>query len=485
MLEAGGDVQRFELLLGGRRQASSSAIVVHDKYRGTPAFEVSAASADDTARAVEVAREAMGAPLPAHRRYEILMEAARLLEVRVDEFVTTLIVEGGKPRTASVNEVRRAAETLRWSAEEAKRLTGETIPLDATPNGVGRLALTLREPVGVVAAITPTNSPLNLVAHKVGPALAAGNAVVLKPPQATPVSSLLLQSALVDAGLPPQFLSVVAGPEVGNALLSHPDVDFFNFTGSVRVGAHVRHAAGLRDCLLELGGNSPVVVHSDADVARAAAACASKGFAAAGQACTSVQRIYVHVDLTEEFTRALLGRVEDLGVGDPRRADVDVGPMISVRDAERVDAWIDEAAADGAQVLTPRKRQGALLWPTVLTDVPRSARAYCEEVFGPLVVLETYTELDMALTAANDTPYGLHAAIFTQSLDTAFHAICRLEAGAVLVNEATQWRTEYVPFGGIKKSGSGREGPRYAVEHMTRTKVAMLALESSAGAIDE
>lgn len=478
------ELPRIELSIDGHERATQGTIVVHDKFHDVPAYEVAAADADDTAHAVEVARGAVAEPLPSHRRYEILMEAARGLESRAEELIATLITEGGKPRTASANEVRRSVETLRWSAEEAKRLNGETIPLDATPGGVGRVALTFREPVGVVAAITPTNSPLNLVAHKVGPALAAGNAVVLKPPQATPVSSLLLRDVLEQAGLPPRFLSVVAGPEVGEALLGHPGVDFYNFTGSVAVGERLRATVGLRDCLLELGGNSPVLVHADAQVERAAAACASKGFAAAGQACTSVQRIYVHADVVEDFTRALLAQVERLGVGDPRDAAVQVGPMLSHRDAERVDAWIDEALAAGAQALTARKRQGSLLWPTVLTGVPHHARAYCEEVFGPLVVLEPYTDLDAAIAAANDTPYGLHAAVFTRSLDTAFRAVRALEAGAVLVNEATQWRTEFMPFGGMKHSGSGREGPRYAVEHMTRTKVAMLALESDAGAIN-
>lgn len=482
MTGVANSVRRFELSIGGVPRTGASTIVVKDKYQDVPAFEVVAASAEETAAAVEVGREAVAEPLPSHQRYAILMKAARGLESRVDEFVTTLVKEGGKPRAASANEVRRSVETLQWSAEEAKRLNGETIPLDATPGGVGRLALTIREPVGVVAAITPTNSPLNLVAHKVGPALAAGNAVVLKPPQATPVSSLLLREVLEEAGLPPRFLSVVAGPEVGEALLGHPGVDFYNFTGSVAVGEHLRATVGLRDCLLELGGNSPVLVHADAQVERAAAACASKGFAAAGQACTSVQRIYVHADAVEAFTRALLAEVERLGVGDPRDETVHVGPMLTLRDAERVDAWIDEAVAAGAHVLTPRKRRGALLWPAVLTDVPHQARVYCEEVFGPLVVVEPYTDLDEAINAANDSPYGLHAAVFTESLDIAFRAIRNLQAGAVLVNEATQWRTEFVPFGGMKHSGSGREGPRYAVEHMTRTKLAMLALESGAGA---
>lgn len=471
------DIRRFSLPIGGRQTAGADTFEVRDKYLGSVAYEVAGATTDDVTAAVLAASDAVGSPLPAHRRYEILMGAAALLEDRADTFVDTLVVEAGKPHKVSVNEVRRSVETLRWSAEEAKRIRGETIPLDAATSGVGRLAITLREPVGVVVAITPSNSPLNLVAHKVGPAIAGGNGVVLKPPQATPISSLLLQELFIEAGLPAELFSVVAGPGIAEALLEDPNVDFYNFTGSVAVGRHIRQTVGLRDTLLELGGNSPVIVHSDADVDRAARACATKGFTAAGQACTSVQRIYVHEMVADRFEERLIDEVESLIVGDPRRPDTDVGPMIAEREAERIDAWIDEALDRGARSLTRRRRQGSVVWPTVLVDVPRDARAYCDEVFGPVVVVERYEELQAAIDAANQSPYGLHAAVFTSSLETAFDAIRQLEAGGVLVNEATQWRTEFVPFGGIKSSGSGREGPAYAIERMTRLKLAMLALE--------
>ena len=471
--------EKFDLAIGEGELEADQWFDVTDKYHGTVVFEVAAASAEHLNSAVLAARDAARRPLPAFRRYEILSAAATLLEQRADRFVDALIAEGGKPRKASVAEVARSVETLRWSAEEAKRIGGETIPLDAAATGVGRFGMTLRQPVGVVAAITPTNSPLNLVAHKVGPALAAGNAVVLKPPQATPVCSLLLRQVLLEAGLPAALFSVVAGPGLGDPLLTHPGIDFYNFTGSISVGEHLRRTVGLRDALLELGGNSPVLVHHDADVGNAAKACATKGFLAAGQACTSVQRIYVHDDIAEGFVAALVEAVNNLAVGDPRDSDTDVGPMISEKEAERVEQWVAESVDAGAQRLTGGRRKGAVLWPTVLTAVPRTSRAYCEEVFGPVVVVETYSSLTEVIAAANDTPYGLHAAIFTSSLDAAFTAIYGLEAGAVLVNEATQWRTEFVPFGGIKSSGSGREGPRYAVEQMTRLKTVMMALEVS------
>ena len=475
-MSATPNVQRFGLAIGDGREPTSW-LEVFDKYHGTLAYQVAAATVEDLDAAVGLARAAVRSRIPAHRRYEILSAAAALLEERSQEFVDALIIEGGKPRKASTAEVARSVETLRWSAEEAKRIGGETIPLDAAANGVGRLGMTLREPVGVVAAITPTNSPLNLVAHKVGPALAAGNAVVLKPPQATPICSLLLREVILAAGLPAEYFSIVAGPGLGDPLLTHQGIDFYNFTGSIPVGEHLRRTVGLRDALLELGGNSPVLVHSDADVRRAATACATKGFLAAGQACTSVQRTYVHDSILDAFLSELTSVVNALGVGDPQDPDTDVGPMISEREADRVEEWIGEALDAGARRLTGGRRKGAVVWPTVLADVPRQARAYCEEVFGPVVVVEPYSDLDDAIAAANDTPYGLHAAVFTTSLDVAFAAIHALEAGAVLVNEGTQWRTEFVPFGGIKKSGSGREGPRYAVEQMTRLKTVMLALE--------
>ncbi|MDX6242067.1 MAG: hypothetical protein QOG10_6974, partial [Kribbellaceae bacterium] len=408
--------------------------------------------------------------------FEILTSAAAVLRDRADEFVDALTVEAGKPRKASIVEVDRSIETLQWSAEEAKRIAGEAFGLDASPSGVGRFAITLRQPVGVVAAITPSNSPLNLVAHKVGPALAGGNAVVLKPPQVTPVCSLMLREVFQEAGLPDGFFSVVVGPEAGEALLTDSGVDFYNFTGSVDVGLHLRRTIGLRRALLELGGNSPVIVHADADIARAAVACAAKGFAHAGQACTSVQRIYVHRSIASDFLKALVAATEALQVGDPDDSATDLGPMIALSAASRLHQRIEDAVHAGARRLTGGERVGPVLWPTILVDVPDDAAIRCEEAFGPVIVVDQYEDVEAALQAANSTPYGLHAAIFTASLQVAFRAIERLEAGAVLVNEATQWRTEFVPFGGVKLSGSGREGPKYAVEEMTQLKLAMLNL---------
>jgi acyl-CoA reductase-like NAD-dependent aldehyde dehydrogenase len=471
---------RFSLPIGDQMWGHGEWTTVYDKYSREPAFEVALAGQAEVEAAVAAARAASARPLPAHRRYEILMAAADGIAARRDALVETLVIEGGKPRKASVNEVRRTVETFQWSAEEAKRIGGEATPLDATPDGVGRYAITLRQPVGVVVAITPSNSPLNLVAHKVAPALGAGNAVVLKPPQATPVCALLMHLVLAEAGLPPGFLNVLVGPDVGEALLKHPGVDFYTFTGGEVVGEHLRRTVGLRDSILELGGNSPVLVHADADVDDAAQACATKGFLAAGQACTSVQRIHVHRAVYPAFVEALSTAAEALVVGDPGEPATDVGPMIADHEADRVVAWVKDAVAAGARLVTGGRREGALIWPIVLTDVPRTERVYDSEVFGPVVVVEPYDDLDEAIAAANSTRYGLHAAVFTASLDVAFHVIQRLEAGGVVVNDASQWRTEFVPFGGVKRSGIGREGPRYAIDRMSRLKVAMIALKPPA-----
>ena len=481
MSRSADTVRRFGLPLGGSVIDDGTHVTVIDKYSDKPAFEVAAATSDHVERAVAAARKAVEDPMPAHQRYAILMGVADAIELNADEFIDTLVREGGKPYRASEKEVARAAETMRWSAEEAKRITGEAMPLDATPSGVGRWGITIRQPVGVVAAITPTNSPLNLVAHKVGPAIAAGNAVVLKPPQATPVCSILLESCFREAGLPPGYLNVVVGRGIGNDLLSHAGIDFYNFTGSVQVGEHLRRSVGLRGTLLELGGNSPVLIHGDADVAAAARACANKGFVAAGQACTSVQRIHVHQAVYDDFLNAFEAAVDELAVGNPADPATDVGPMISAAEADRVVGRVDLALSAGAHRIRGNRREGNVLWPTILVDVPRTTSVYCEEIFGPVVVVEPYDNIDSAIAAANSTVYGLHAAIFTRSLDVAFDAIRRLEAGGVLVNDASQWRTEFVPFGGVKHSGLGREGPRYAIEEMTRLKVAMISPAAQQG----
>jgi len=471
-------VARLPLPIGDQQIDDGDSITVVDAYTRAPAYEVATASAARVDAAISAARAAAASPLPAHRRAAILRATAARVADDAARFAEVVTTEAGKPARLAAVEVSRAVETLEWSAEEAKRIAGEALPLDASPAGEGRFAITLRQPVGVVAALTPSNAPLNLVTHKVGPALAAGNTVVLKPARATPVSALLLAAALRDAGLPAGHLNVVVGDGVGDLLLRDARIDFYTLTGSIAVGEHLRRTIGLRDALLELGGNSPVLVHHDADVEAAARACADKGFGAAGQACTSVQRVYVHEDVADAFCDAFVAATEALRVGDPHDPATDVGPLLTEQDAERVAAWVDAAVAAGGRRLTGGERRGALLQPVVLVDVPEDARVVREEVFGPVVVVARYRDLDAAIAAANATPYGLHAAVFTGSLDVAFAVAQRLEVGGVVVNDASQWRTEFVPFGGVKRSGSGREGPRYAIEAMTRQKVVMFNLRT-------
>ena len=453
---------------------TDSPVVVTDKYHHVPAFEVAAATRADVDRAVHVAAKAVARPLAPHTRADILFGAAALLRERSREFVAALVREAGKPYQASENEVGRAATTLQWSAEEAKRQHGEAFALGAEPRGEGRFGISVRKPIGVVAAITPFNSPLNLVTHKVGPALAAGNAVVLKPARRTPVCSLLLHDVLRDAGLPTGLCSVLVGPEVGDALLDNPLIDAYTFTGSTAVGLELRKRVGLRPSLLELGGNSPVIVHADADVALAAKACASTGFSNAGQACTAAQRVLVQRSIHDEFLERFIAEVEELVVGDPASPDTHVGPLISEAEAKRVETWIDEAVAQGATLIAGGPRDRALIPPAIVVNPPKDARVICDEVFGPVVSVQSYEAIHDAFEAANDTPYGLHAAIFTDSLDIAWQAVLEIDAGGVLVNEGPQWRTEFVPFGGVKQSGIGREGPRYVTEELSKLTLAMI-----------
>uniref|UniRef100_UPI0035148013 aldehyde dehydrogenase family protein n=1 Tax=Euzebya sp. TaxID=1971409 RepID=UPI0035148013 len=347
---------RFALAVGEGPAPDRPLLPVQDPYRGDTAFWVARASAEDVQSAVRLARAALADPLPAHRRSAVLDTAADLVDDAAEDLTRLLVREAGKPRRAAAGEVARTAETLRWSAGEALRITGEAIPLDAAAAGEGRLAFTLREPVGVVAAITPTNAPLNLAAHKVGPALAAGNAVVLKPPDATPCTALALRDLLLAAGLPAAWFSVVVGGGLGQALVANPDVDLITFTGSVETGRHIRAAAGIRDVMLELGGNSPVIIHADADLDRAVGACTAKGFAGAGQACTSVQRIIAHRDVAEEVARRLVAAVAELGDGDPDDPATTVASLRDDESADRVRSWVAEAVQRGARLLTGGRR---------------------------------------------------------------------------------------------------------------------------------
>jgi acyl-CoA reductase-like NAD-dependent aldehyde dehydrogenase len=364
------------------------------------------------------------------------------------------------------------------SAVEARTLAGEMVPMDASQAGEGKLAFTRRVPVGVVGAISPFNFPLNLVAHKIAPALAAGCAVVLKPASQTPLSALLLAELETEAGLPPGWLNVLVGPasEIGDVLVEDERVRLLTFTGSAEIGWGLRERAPRKRVNLELGNATPVIVEADADVEDAAARCAANAFSFAGQSCISVQRIYVQAEVYDRFRAAFVPRVEQLVVGDPADEDTDVGPLISTDDRDRVLAWVEEARAGGATVLTGAELENGLLRPTVVERPPRDAKLACEEAFGPVCTLEPYDSLDDAIDRANATRYGLQAGIFTSSLRAALDATERLEFGGVTVNEAPTFRADQMPYGGVKDSGNTREGPAWAVREMTEERLVVVQL---------
>ena len=366
----------------------------------------------------------------------------------------------------------RAVNTLRLSAEEAVRLAGETLAFDSMPGGAARSGFFLYEPVGVIAAITPFNDPLNLICHKLGPAFAAGNAVILKPAEQAPLVAVMLAELLLAAGLPGEALNLLTGrgAEFGDLLVAHPDVAMVSFTGGAPTGERIAVAAGAKRLAMELGANSPVIVAADADLAKAAAACASGAFSAAGQNCIGVQRIYVHAACYDDFRAAFVAATAALIVGDPASADTEIGPMIGAAEAARLEQRIAEAQSHGARVLTGGTRNGALFQPTVIENAPDSATLVCEEAFGPVVSLFRFDDLDAAIARANAPHHAIHAAIFTESLRDALHAARRLEAAGVMINDSTDYRLDAMPFGGAKGGNMGREGVRFAIREMSQTK---------------
>jgi len=456
----------------------SDEIVVRSPYDGTEVGRVPRHRRDDVDTAVAAAARALQEePLPPWRRAEVLDAAARLLAERAEDFARTIAREAAKPIRTARLEAKRAASTFTFAAVEARRLTGDMVPIDAAQVGEGRLAFTLRVPVGVVAAISPFNFPLNLVAHKLAPAIAAGCPVVLKPASQTPLSAVALARLLVDeCGLPPDHLHVVTGSggEVGAALAEHPDVAYITFTGSSEVGWGIAEKAGRKRVALELGNNSPVIIEADGDWDKAARTIATAGFSHAGQSCVSVQRVYVAAGVAEEFTAALAKLVDDLVVGDPLDEATDVSALITEDDRDRVAAWIDEAVAAGATVAAGGGREGGILRPTVLTGVTPDMKVSRDEVFGPVVALQSYDTLDEALRLADDTRYGLQAGIFTASLSSALRAARELRFGTVLVNEVPTWRADQMPYGGVRDSGNTKEGPAWAVREMTEERLVVI-----------
>ncbi len=453
-------------------------ITVRSPYDGHEIGTVPEHGPADVDTAVAIARGALAAgPLPVWRRAEILDRAARLLAERRDEFAHTIADEAAKPIKTARVEAERAVSTFTFAAAEARTLSGDLVPMDASSVGEGKLAFTMRVPIGVVGGISPFNFPLNLVAHKVAPAIAAGCPVVLKPASQTPLSALALAKLLVDeCGLPAEQLHVVTGGggTVGNALVEHDDVAMITFTGSPDVGWGIRAAAPRKKVGLELGNNAPVIIEPSGDWETAAKKISVAGFSHAGQSCISTQRIYLHESVADRFLDALVPLVEGLVVGDPLDEATDVSALISTKERDRVASWVDEARTGGATVLTGGEADGTTLRPTVLTDVKPDMKVCALEVFGPVVAVQRYTDLDEAFRLANDTRYGLQAAIFTAELGTALTAIRTLDYGGVLVNEVPTYRTDQMPYGGVRDSGNTREGPHWAVREMTEQRLAIL-----------
>lgn len=447
---------------------------LEQKYTGEVLAEVAQASADQVARAVgSLDKAARREAIHPYRRFEILSRASAMVAERRDQLRDLIVAESGFTRGDADGEITRATQTLRLSAEEATRLAGEMVPLDGAPGVSGRLGFTRRYPVGVVCAITPFNSPLNTVSHKVGPAIAAGNAVVLKPATATPLTAAALVEILLEAGLPPRHIALVhgGGKEVGAALLGDERIGFYTFTGSTEVGRIIQQSVGLRRTQLELGSLSSTIVCADADLDTAVERCVSASFRKAGQVCTSVQRLYVDDAVSEEVEERLLRAMGQLAVGDPSDPATFVGPLISAPEAIRVESWVQGAADAGARVLAGGERDGRVVAPTLLTDVGPDMQVMCDEVFGPVVSLRPYHDLGAAIDEINDTPYGLAAGIFTQDVGVALAAAERLRVGSVHVNQTSSSRIDLMPYGGVKDSGFGHEGPKYAAREMTEERL--------------
>lgn len=433
---------------------------------------VSESTAEDVDRAVKaVARSLAADPWPVWARREALNRASELLAADAARFADIIRAESSKTIVEAEREVLRATETLRLSANATGCLTGETLPLDDSPRGAGKVGWYSRRPVGIVAAITPFNDPLNLVVHKLGPALVGGNGVVLKPSSDTPLSALALVALLLEAGVPPGRLSVVCGGSVvGEALVAHRLVDLVSFTGGPGTAGRITSIAGPKKMMMELGGNNAVLVCDDADPAVAAEAIVAGAFGVAGQNCLSVQRVYVAADLFQSVVDQVASGAQQLVVGSKSSRTTQVGPMISEREAARVEDWVRAAVAAGAQLRSGGRREGAYYWPTVLTAVPGNDRLVSEEVFGPVVMLQPFSDLDEAVSLVNSSEYALQAGVFTDSLPRAMFLADRINTGTVLINETSDFRIDAMPFGGFKRSGIGREGVRYAVEAMTEPK---------------
>jgi acyl-CoA reductase-like NAD-dependent aldehyde dehydrogenase len=468
-----------KLLLAGEWVATGEWAEVPSPYDGSSVGRVAVGDEAMVARAVEAAHAAFKrGDFPQHARAAVLDRAAEIVAEREAELAQAIAAEAGKPLKTATVEAQRCVSTLTFSAVEARKLTGGTVPMEASPAGAGKLGVMLRVPYGVVGAISPFNFPLNLVAHKLGPAIAAGNAVVLKPAGQTPISALKLAEILTEAGLPEGWLSVIpgGGSTVGNAIVSHELTRAITFTGSAPVGWDIRSKVPHKKVNLELGSNAPLIVHADGDWEQAADKAKLHAFSHAGQSCISIQRILVHEEIADAFIQRLVANAEALTVGDPLDPATDVGPLITPKDRDRVKRWIDEAVSAGAHLLTGGELvdEGRCLAPTLLSSPPKEAKVWCEEIFGPVATIDTYSSFEEALELANDSKFGLQAGVFTRDVGRGLAAADALEFGGVLINEVPTFRADQMPYGGVKDSGNTREGPAYAVYELTEERFVTL-----------
>lgn len=473
-----------QLFLDGQWVATTDSRPVHNPFDGSLIGSYAVADAAQIGEAIAAAHRALVVGLAPHRRAAIL-DAARIeLERRSTEFAQSLSSEAGKPIKAARVEVERGGQTLQLAADEARHLEGESVALDGFAGGAGLIAFTSPEPLGVVAAITPFNFPLNLVLHKVAPAIAAGCPVVLKPSERTPLTAGLLVEVFAQAGLPAGWLNLVTGDpvQIVGAMETDERVEVISFTGSAAVGWQIKAASVRKHHILELGSNAAMVVDEDADLDLAASAATLGGFSYSGQACVSVQRIFVHEHVVEEFSQRLVSKVEQLQVGDPQSETTDVGPLISVDARDRVVRWLDDAVTDGSRILAGGTVQDGLLRPTVVTEVAASSPLRCEEIFGPVVVVVPVKDAAAGLLAANDSRFGLNTSIFTNNLANALSFARGAETGSVLVNLPPSYRADGMPYGGVKESGQGREGVAYTVAALTRQKLVVINAVAPAAA---
>ena len=467
------------MLLSGRWVETSATKPVRNPYNGEVIADVCQAGEIEAEEAIRAAASAFAVSrlLPAHQRAEALQTIAGAISIRKEEFARCLSNESGKPITDARREVGRAIATFTTAAEEAKRIPGEVIPLDITPGTDHHLGLSRRMPIGPILGITPFNFPLNLVAHKVAPALAVGNPIVLKPALQTPLTSLMLGEVFLQTGLPAGMLSVLPCPNaLAERMVTDDRFKMLSFTGSALIGWMLKAKAGKKRVVLELGGNAGVIIEPDCDLDHAADRCAIGGYVYSGQTCISVQRIYAHESVYQDFLHKLVSRVRALKAGNPADETTVIGPLIDEAAAKRVESWIKEAVAAGACVRIGGKRQGSVIEATVLTDVTPEMKVSCQEVFGPIVTVMPFVKFDDALAGINDSPYGLQAGVFTSDIKKAFQAYRDIEVGTVLINEIPTFRADHMPYGGVKDSGLGREGLRYAIEEMTDIKLLVLNL---------